>query len=157
VVLVVQDVSGWLGLTLPLEAPERFKGALLLNTTLAASDRKPRNAAECGAECAAYSAPFPDPGHRAALRAFAKLVPGHPHDEAAAVFQRARAFWQTEWQGQSLVVFGAQDAAQDASAMQPMQRLIRHCPAQVVLPHASDFVSEHGEAIAQRALAHFTR
>jgi tRNA(adenine34) deaminase len=157
VVLVVQDGSGWLGLTLPLDAPERFKGALLLNTTLAAGDRKPLNAVECVAECAAYSAPFPDPGHRAALRAFAKLVPGLQNDDGAAVIQRARTFWQTEWQGQSLAVVSQQDAVGDAPAMQQVQRLIRHCPAPVVLPDAADFVSEHGEAIAQQALAHFTR
>jgi hypothetical protein len=30
------------------------------------------------AECAAYNAPFPDKGHRAALRAFPPMVPEFP-------------------------------------------------------------------------------
>ena len=95
VVLVVQDWGGLLGLTLPMAVPGRYQGLLVMNTTLATGDaplspgflawremcaKNPGfdvarllargNPQMSAAECAAYSAPFPDGGHRAALRAF---------------------------------------------------------------------------------------
>jgi tRNA(adenine34) deaminase len=38
VVLVVQDWGGLLGLTLPMEAPQRYRGLLVMNTTLGTGD-----------------------------------------------------------------------------------------------------------------------
>jgi tRNA(adenine34) deaminase len=38
VVLVVQDWGGLLGLTLPMAAPQRYRGLLVMNTTLATGD-----------------------------------------------------------------------------------------------------------------------
>ena len=95
VVLVVQDWGGLLGLTLPMEAPARYKGLVVMNTALATGDvplspgfiawrdmcaKNPEfdvaklfargNPQLSADECAAYAAPFPDKGHRAALRAF---------------------------------------------------------------------------------------
>ena len=182
VVLVVQDWGGLLGLTLPMEAPERFSALLVMNTTLATGDaplspgfqawrkmctEKPafdiarlfaRGIPQLSAaESAAYSAPFPDQGHRAALRAFPMLVPEHPHDDGADVARRARAFWQDEWHGQSLMAIGQQDPVLGEQAMWELHRRIRQCPEPVLLPEAGHFVPEHGKAIAQMALAHFTR
>jgi len=108
-------------------------------------------------ECAAYNAPFPNQGHRAALRAFAPMVPEQPQDDGAAVSQLARAFWQHRWQGQSLMVIGQQDPVLGESVMRGLHRIIRHAPEPVVLPQAGHFVQEHGEAFARRACAHFTR
>lgn len=100
VVLVVQDWGGILGLTLPMAMPDRFGGLLVMNTLLATGDAplpqgfvdwramcrdKPLygvgrllargNPHLSPAECAAYDAPFPDKGYRAALRAFPERVP----------------------------------------------------------------------------------
>jgi pimeloyl-ACP methyl ester carboxylesterase len=38
VVLVVQDWGGLLGLTLPMAAPQRYQGLLVMNTTLATGE-----------------------------------------------------------------------------------------------------------------------
>jgi len=62
VVLVLQNEGDLLGSALPLADERRYCGLLVANLTPDASD-------------AAYEAPFPDPGHRAALRAFATMVP----------------------------------------------------------------------------------
>ena len=181
-VLVAQDWGGLLGLTLPMDAPGRFTGLLVMNTMLATGDTllspgflawrkmcndKPAfdvaslfargNPHLSAAECAAYSAPFPDQGHRAALRAFPGLVPEHPQDDGASLSRRARSFWQSDWQGQSLMVIGQQDPVLGESVMRELHRLIRHCPEPVLLPQAGHFVPEHGETIAQMATAHFQR
>ena len=181
VVLVVQDWGGILGLTLPMAMPERFGGLLVMNTLLATGDAPlPQGFVDWRAmcrdkplygvgrllargnphlhpdECAAYDAPFPDKGYRAALRAFPERVPADPDDPGAALSRAARDFWQHQWQGRSLMVVGAQDPVLGLPTMRALQHHIRGCPEPVVLPHAGHFVQEHGEAIAAQAVEYFS-
>ncbi len=181
VVLVVQDWGGLLGLTLPTAAPGRYQGLLVMNTTLATGDvplspgflawremcaKNPgfdvarlfaRGNPQMGPdECAAYNAPFPDGGHRAALRAFPAMVPERPDDEGAEVSREARGFWRERWQGRSLMAVGGKDPVLGESVMQALAREIRGCPPPWILPDAGHFVQEHGERIAQSACKHFS-
>jgi len=50
---------------------------------------------------------------------------------------------------------GMQDPVLGPPAMQFLRRQIRGCPAPMELPNAGHFVQEHGEAVAQAALAAF--
>jgi tRNA(adenine34) deaminase len=180
VALVVQDWGGLLGLTLPLDAPARYDGLLVMNTTLGTGDeplspgflawrdmcaRNPDfdvgrlfargNPHMSAPECAAYNAPFPDRGHRAALRAFPAMVPDHPDADGASVSRQAREFWSREWTGRTLMAIGAQDPVLGPSVMKSLQDIIRGCPEPMVLEHAGHFVQEHGESIAQAAVGYF--
>lgn len=181
IVLVVQDWGGLLGLTLPMAAPERYHGLLVMNTMLGTGDeplsrgfedwremcaRKPgfgvgrllarASPGLTAAECAAYDAPFPDIGHRAATRAFPCLVPHDPDHEGAAVSRQARQFWREQWTGRSLMVIGARDPVLGEPVMRRLHADIRGCPQPWVLEQAGHFVPEDaGEAIARRALAGF--
>ena len=179
-VLVVQDWGGILGLTLPMAMADRFDGLLAMNTLLATGDKplspgfvqwramcrdKPLfgvgrlfgrgNPHLSDAECAAYDAPFPDPGYRAALRAFPERVPQGVDDPGAALSRAAREFWRHQWQGRSLLVVGAQDPVLGLPTMQALRQDIKDCPEPIVLPQAGHFVQEHGEAIAARAVEYF--
>jgi tRNA(adenine34) deaminase len=181
VVLVVQDWGGLLGLTLPMVAPDRYRGLLVMNTTLATGEvplspgflawramcaQNPDfnvarlfargNPQMSAAECAAYEAPFPDRGHRAALRAFPALVPEHLDDDGAAISRQASDFWQNGWTGRSLMVIGQQDPVLGEPVMRALQARIHGCPGPMLLPQAGHFVQEHGEAIAQAAVRHFS-
>lgn len=181
VVLVVQDWGGILGLTLPMAMPDRFGGLLVMNTLLATGDAplpagfadwramcrdKPLygvgrllargNPHLTPAECAAYDAPFPDKGYRAALRAFPERVPATADDPGAVLSRAARQFWQHEWHGRSLMVAGAQDPVLGLPTMRALRQHVRGCPAPVVLPQAGHFVQEHGEAVAAQAVEYFT-
>lgn len=181
VVLVVQDWGGLLGLTLPMEDPARYHGLLVMNTALGTGDvplspgflawrdmcaKNPEfdiarlfargNPQLSAAECAAYAAPFPDRGHRAALRAFPPMVPEFEHSDGAAVSRRARDFWRHHWSGRSFMAVGAQDPVLGPPVMEGLRRLIRGCPEPLVLPQAGHFVQEHGEVVARAALAHFS-
>jgi len=180
IVLVVQDWGGLLGLTLPMAAPQRYGGLLVMNTMLATGDQalsagflawremcaqKPeydvgrllaRGYPQLSdAECAAYNAPFPDRGHRAALRAFPLMVPATEDADGAAISRQARAFWQTDWQGRSLMAVGMQDPVLGWPVMQKLQKAIRGCPDPIRVERGGHFVQEQGEAIAQSALRHF--
>ncbi|MFN3375121.1 MAG: tRNA adenosine(34) deaminase TadA [Burkholderiaceae bacterium] len=180
VVLAVQDWGGILGLTLPPETPARYQGLLVMNTLLATGEQplspgfrawrqmcadKPLygvgrllargNPHLSPAECAAYDAPFPDAGSRAALRAFPRLVPDGPDAEGAAFARAAAPFWAHQWQGRTLMAVGAQDPVLGLPVMQALAGQIRGCPEPWVLPAAGHFLQEHGEVIARRAVEYF--
>ena len=182
VVLVVQDWGGLLGLTLPMAAPERFVGLLVMNTTLATGDlplsagfmawrdwcdANPAfdiarlmargNPQLSAAECAAYAAPFPDAGHRAATRAFPRMVPELADDEGAATSRAAREFWRHQWQGRTLMAVGTQDPVLGKGVMAALQGDIRDCPEPWLLPDVGHFVPEQGRQIAERATTYFAR
>jgi tRNA(adenine34) deaminase len=180
VVLVVQDWGGLLGLTLPMAAPERYQGLLVMNTALGTGDeplspgfiawremcaKNPDfdvarlfargNPHLSPQECAAYGAPFPDRGHRAALRAFPALVPDGPDADGAAISRDAREFWRHEWTGRAFMAIGAQDPVLGESVMRKLRADIRACGEAMVLPNAGHFVQEHGEEIARAAVGYF--
>lgn len=180
IVLVVQDWGGLLGLTLPMDDPERYRGLLVMNTTLGTGDaplspgflawremcaKNPEfdlarlfargNAHLRPEESAAYSAPFPDSGHRAALRAFPPMVPDRPDANGAAISRQARDFLAQRWEGQTLMAIGAQDPVLGVPVMEALRQQIRGCPEPLVLPAAGHFVQEHGEEIARKAVGYF--
>ena len=180
VILVVQDWGGLLGLTLPMAAPQRYSGLLVTNTLLATAEsplpsgfldwremcrKKPvydigrlmarGNPQLSVAECAAYDAPFPDAGHRAATRAFPRMVPEHVDDEGAVLSRQARHFWREQWQGLSLMAIGQRDPVLGSTVMQALRADLRGCPPPWLLPETGHFVPEVGAALAHRALEHF--
>jgi tRNA(adenine34) deaminase len=180
VVLVVQDWGGLLGLTLPMAAPDRYRGLLVMNTMLGTGDaplspgflawremcasRPEFDIARLFArgnphmrpeECAAYNAPFPDRGFRAATRAFPPMVPEAPGADGAAVSREAREFLSTRWSGRTLMAVGAQDPVLGLPVMQELRRVIRGCPEPMVIGQGGHFVQEHGEPIARAAVGYF--
>jgi tRNA(adenine34) deaminase len=177
VALVVQDWGGILGLTVPMASPQRYGHVLVMNTHLATAEtplsagfkawremceKKPDfevsrlfsrgNPHMTPQECAAYDAPFPDAGHRAALRAFPPMVPEQPGDEGVSWSRRAQEFWQTEWTGRSLMAIGQQDPVLGEAVMRALGQRIRNLPEPWVLPQAGHFVQEHGQEIASWAV-----
>ena len=180
IVLVVQDWGGLLGLTLPFVSPQRYAGLLVMNTLLATGEaplspgflawremcaRKPDfdvgrllargNPQMREPECAAYNAPFPDRGHRAALRAFPPMVPETPDADGAAISRQARGFWRQDWQGQTLMAVGMQDPVLGWPVMQELQETIHGCPEPMRLESVGHFVPEQGESVAQAAVRFF--
>lgn len=178
VALVLQDWGGILGLTVPMASPARYEHLLVMNTYLATAEaplsdgflawremceKKPNfevsrlfargNPQMSSDECWAYDAPFPDIGHRAALRAFPPMVPEHPDDEGVSWSREAKAFWSTVWAGQSLMAIGPQDPVLGEPVMRELARHIRGMPEPLLLPQAGHFVQEHGEEIARWALS----
>ncbi len=180
VVLVVQDWGGLLGLTLPMEMPQRFHGLLVMNTTLATGDttlspgflawremcaKNPGfdiarlfargNPQMSNAECAAYAAPFPDKGHRAATRAFPTMVPDSLEADGAALSRAARSYWQTQWQGQTMMAIGMQDPVLGLASMTELRQLLRGCPDPLCVEEGGHFLQELGGPIAQAAVRFF--
>jgi pimeloyl-ACP methyl ester carboxylesterase len=178
ILLVCQDWGGLLGLTLPMSMPGRFTRLLVMNTGLGTGQvtegfrqwraysnaqtdlpvgrllarGKPDMAPD---EIAAYDAPFPDAGHKAALKAFPNLVPDGDDAPGAAVSREALAFWQRDWRGQSFMAIGMKDPVLGEAPMRSLQQQIRDCPAPLEVAEAGHFVQEWGAPIARAALNHF--
>jgi tRNA(adenine34) deaminase len=106
-------------------------------------------------ETAAYNAPFPDKGFRAALRAFPPMVPEFADSPGAAIARQARDFWRDDWQGQSFMAIGQQDPVLGETVMRQLQSQIKGCPEPILLSDAGHFVQEQGRAIAEAAVRHF--
>jgi haloalkane dehalogenase/tRNA(adenine34) deaminase len=178
--LVVQDWGGLLGLTLPMDLPERFDRLLVMNTALGTGDvplsegflawrawanKNPdmdiaklmkRSCPHLSdAEAFAYSAPYPDATYKAGVRRFPNLMPDHPDADGAALSRRARHWWQSAWRGRSFMAIGATDPVLGPPVMNALRLDIHGCPVPLVLPQAGHFAQEWGEEIASAALAAF--
>lgn len=179
--LVCQDWGGILGMTLPLEQADRFAALLVMNTALGTGDvplgegflawreyvrsRPDMDIAKLmqrstsilsEEEASAYAAPFPDASFKAGVRQFPELVPDNPDAPGAALSRDARSWWQSEWQGKSLMAIGVQDPVLGVPAMRYLHQQIRNCPPPIELPEAGHFVQEWGEAIAEESIQRLT-
>ena len=178
--LVCQDWGGLLGLTMPMSRPDRFSALLVMNTTLGTGDVplgdgflawrayvRDRPNLDVAAlmqrgtpglsteEAAAYAAPFPDASYKAGVRRFPELVPDHPDAPGAALSRKARDWWESEWQGRSLMAIGMKDPVLGPPAMRHLHGSIRNCPPPIEVAEAGHFVQEWGQAIAERAVVEF--
>ena len=175
--LVCQDWGGLLGLTMPMQQPDRYSALLIMNTGLGTGDiplgegflawREFANSQPdldvahllqrstpilSDAEAAAYAAPFPDIHYKAGVRQFPRLVPDKPDAPGAALSRQARTWLQNEWQGKSLMAIGMQDPVLGPPAMHYLHSIIRNCPPPLEISEAGHFVQEWGQAIAEKAL-----
>jgi haloalkane dehalogenase len=173
ITLVVQDWGGVLGLTLPMERPERFERMLVMNTALATGDvplsegfvawraysaKNPDLAVgkllsrACPhlteAEAAAYDAPFPDASYKAGVRRFPPLVPEKRDDDGAALGRKARDFFQTAWKGETFMAIGARDPVLGPPVMRQLRSWIRGCHEPLVIGNGGHFLQEWGEEVA---------
>lgn len=180
ITLVCQDWGGLLGLTIPIEMPERFDRLIVMNTGLGTGETplgdgfaawKAYNRAHpdmdvaalfkrgtsvlSDAEAAAYAAPFPDVRYKGGVRRFPELVPDHPDAPGAAISRRARDWWRDDWRGQSFMAIGGADPVITPNAMHALRRIIRSCPEPMVIAEAGHFVQEWGDQVVPAALASF--
>jgi pimeloyl-ACP methyl ester carboxylesterase len=177
--LVVQDWGGLLGLTLPVDMPDRFSRLIVMNTTLAvgaspspgfdawkafaasqpdidvAALMKRASPNLSDAEAAAYSAPYPDISYKAGVRRFAQLVMVRGDMEGVDISRQAAAWWRNDWQGQSFMAVGAADPVLGPPVMELLRQQIKGCPEALVIPDGGHFVQEWGDVIAPAALRAF--
>jgi pimeloyl-ACP methyl ester carboxylesterase len=179
VTLVVQDWGGLLGLTLPMEFPDRIDRLVVMNTGLGVG-RSPGPGFDAwkafvaskpdfdiaqlmkrsvpgltDEEAAAYAAPFPDERYRAGVRRFPALVPVTPDMEGVAESLRAAEFLRERWAGPTFMAVGMQDPVLGPPVMQALAKVIRGCPPPLEVPQAGHFVQEHGREVAEAALRAF--
>ena len=179
ITLVCQDWGGILGLTLPMEMPERFNRLIVMNTAIpvgqspgegfeawksfAASQPDMDVAAlmQRGTpiltpeEAAAYGAPFPDKSYKAGVRRFPEMVMVSPDMEGVDIAKRAAAWWSNDWTGKTFMAVGAADPVLGLKQMQALRKTINGCPEPMIIEDGGHFVQEWGGPIATAALKAF--
>lgn len=179
--LVCGDWGGILGLTLPMDMPNRFKRLIVMNTALPTGNGGLNEdflrwrefvgqlddvpvAGVLGVYCpgqvdlmdmVAYAAPFPDARYQAGVRRFPEMVPIDPGMDGIEQCKRARRFLSEDWTGESFMAIGMLDTGLGKSVMDELNRVIRACPKPLELPHAGHFVQEAGAEVAVAALKSF--
>lgn len=177
ITLICQDWGGLLGLTIPMEMPDRFSALLVMNTMLGTGDQplaqgfldwRAWNAKNpdlpvaalmkravphlSEAEAQAYAAPFPDATFKSGVRRFPNLVPDRPDADGAALSRLAGEWWRTAWSGPTAMAIGMTDPVLGAPVMRHLAQSIRGCPPAIELPNAGHFVQEWGEDVLAAAL-----
>jgi len=179
VCLVVQDWGGVLGLTLPMDDPERITRLLVMNTGVA-TGRSPGPGWEAwraysaahpdldtagllkrttpilsDAEAAAYAAPFPDVRYKGGVRRFPEIVPIRPHMEGADTGRAALRYLSDEWSGETCMAIGPEDPVLGEPVMRALAARIRRCPEPMVVEGGGHFLQEWGAPVARAALKQF--
>ena len=175
ITLVCQDWGGILGLTLPMEMPDRFTRLLIMNTFLPASESElpsgflkwakynntqPDLAIGAGLahslpflseeEIAAYDAPFPDITYKAAVRTFPNIV-----WETFQTSKKAQEFLTKDWSGDTFMAIGLKDFYIGGPPMHYLRKFIKNCPQPFELEEGDHFLQEWGDIIAKEALKSF--
>lgn len=176
ITLVCQDWGGLLGLTVPMDMPDRFTRLLVMNTAIAVGQspgegfdawrayNRTQPDMDVGglmgratpilseAEQAAYSAPFPDITFKAGVRRFPEMVMTDPNMEGVETSKRAANWWKSEWSGESFMAVGAQDPVLGPNQMESLRATIKGCPEPMMIEDGGHFVQEWGDPIARAAL-----
>ena len=174
--LVVQDWGGLLGLTIPVDEPDRVARLLIMNTGLGVGttpsdgflawrdfmaktpeldvgDLMQRAVpGMTDAEAAAYGAPFPSGEFQGGVRRFPQLVPTTPDADGVAVSRAAAQWWSTQWSGPTFMAVGVNDPVLGPPVMERMRQMINGCP-EPLLVQQGHFVQESGDEIARTTLA----
>lgn len=177
VTLVCQDWGGLLGLTIPMDMPDRFSRLLVMNTAIAVGQspgagfeqwrayNRTQPDMDVGAlmkrgtpilsdaEAAAYAAPFPDVSYKAGVRRFPDMVMTDPGMEGVETSKRAAAWWANDWSGESFMAVGMQDPVLGPGQMAHLRDTIKGCPPPMEIAEGGHFVQEWGEPIARAALS----
>ena len=177
ITLVCQDWGGLLGLTIPMDMPERFDRLLVMNTAIAvglspgegfeawraynrtqpdmdvAALMKRGTPILSDAEAAAYGAPFVDVTFNGGVRRFPDMVMTDPDMEGVEISKRAAKWWRDEWTGESFMAVGAQDPVLGPNQMSTLRATIKGCPEPMMIEDGGHFVQEWGEPIARAALS----
>lgn len=180
--LVVQDWGGLLGLTIPVDMPERVSRLLIMNTGFPVGAKptagflawrqycastpdlpvgalfQRANSTVTAEEAAAYDAPFPDARYKAGVRKFPQLVPiaeEKADEDVMAIGRAARDWWSTKFDGQSYMGVGLADPVLGKPVMDNMHKAIRNCPPPMEMEGVGHFVQESGEPLARAALKHW--
>ncbi len=179
VTLVCQDWGGLIGLTLPVEYPDRFKRLIIMNTFIFqgehvnegfanwreyANSQQDLNISKLmlrsssiltESEALAYDAPFPDQTYKSGVRRFPQLGMTTPEMQGVDISKKAVQFFKHDWKGPCFMAVGAADPVFGLPIMEKLKSMIPGTSDLMVIKEGGHFVQEWGDEIAQAALEYF--
>jgi len=174
-----QDWGGLLGLTLPMDYPDRITRMIVANTFLPTgggasegfhawrdyvANNPEFNVGELMGratsvlnedEVAAYQAPFPTSEYLGGVRRFPELVMTDPGMEGIEESERAIKFFANDWSGECFIAVGAQDPVLGVETMTAFQKMIKGASELHVIDDGGHFIQEWAEELTRPALKYF--
>ena len=167
--LVLHEWGGTLGLTLPMEHPEKYLGVICfnsyLNNNLVKLDSNYLNWIETNitnddlnvralmartnrilklSECNAYEAPFPDKSYKLALKKLPSIFPVSKETEGYEISLKAEEWWKQNITTKCMLIGSAKDPIIPLEKMKILSQIIATDEVTHVINNAGHFVPEWG-------------
>ena len=169
ITLVLHEWGGTLGLTLPMEYPEKFLGVICFNaylnnnaikldpnylnwikTNIKNDDLNVRalmartNRILNLSECNAYEAPFPDKSYKFALKMLPSIFPVSKESDGYEITLKAEEWWKKNSIIKCILIGSAKDSIVPLEKMKTLSQLIATDEVTHVINNAGHFVPEWG-------------
>ena len=167
--LVLHEWGGTLGLTLPMEDPEKYLGVICfnsyMNNNLVKLDSNYLNWIETNitnddlnvralmartnrilklSECNAYEAPFPDKSYKLALKKLPSIFPVSKETEGYEISLKAEEWWKQNITTKCMLIGSAKDPIVPLEKMKNLSQIIATDEVTHVINNAGHFVPEWG-------------
>ena len=167
--LVLHEWGGTLGLTLPMEDPEKYLGVICfnsyINNNLVKLDSNYLNWIETNitnddlnvralmartnrilklSECNAYEAPFPDKSYKLALKKLPSIFPVSKETEGYEISLKAEEWWKQNTTTKCMLIGSAKDPIVPLEKMKILSQIIATDEVTHVINNAGHFVPEWG-------------
>ena len=167
--LVLHEWGGTLGLTLPMEDPEKYLGVICfnsyINNNLVKLDSNYLNWIETNisnddlnvralmartnrilklSECNAYEAPFPDKSYKLALKKLPSIFPVSKETEGYEISLKAEEWWKQNITTKCMLIGSAKDPIVPLEKMKILSQIIATDEVTHVINNAGHFVPEWG-------------
>ena len=167
--LVLHEWGGTLGLTLPMENPEKYSGVICFNayinnhsvkldssymnwikTNITNDDLNVRalmartNRILKLSECNSYEAPFPDKSYKLALKMLPSIFPLSDEFEGYEIGLRAVEWWKQNTTTKCMLIGSAKDSIVPLEKMKSLSQIIATDKVTHVINNAGHFVPEWG-------------
>ena len=167
--LVLHEWGGTLGLTLPMEDPEKYLGVICfnayINNNLVKLDSNYLNWIETNitnddlnvralmartnrilklSECNAYEAPFPDKSYKLALKMLPSIFPASKETEGYEISLKAEEWWKQNITTKCMLIGSAKDPIVPLEKMKILSQIIATDEVTHVINNAGHFVPEWG-------------
>ena len=169
ITLVLHEWGGTLGLTLPMENPEKYLGVICFNTyinnnsvkldpgylnwiesNITNDDLNVRalmartNRILKLSECNAYEAPFPDKSYKLALRMLPSIFPLSKETEGYEISLKAEEWWKQNITTKCMLIGSTKDPIIPIEKMKYLSQIIATDEVTHVINNAGHFVPEWG-------------
>ena len=178
--LVLHEWGGTLGLTLPMENPEKYSGVICFNayinnhsvkldssymnwikTNITNDDLNVRalmartNRILKLSECNSYEAPFPDKDYKLALKMLPSIFPLSEESEGYEIGLRAEEWWRQNTTTKCILIGSAKDPIIPLEKMKNLSQIIATDKVTHVINNAGHFVPEWGMEFGEELFRQF--
>ena len=180
ITLVLHEWGATLGLTIPLQMPDRIEGIICFNTWFANGtthisesyknwhnhniENKDLNIRALMArtnrilslaECNAYHSPFPEPQYKTSLYSLPKIFPYRQDGETGKILLESDLWLRNQFDGTAFFLFGMRDPLITSESMSLLSRSVKNSEPMLALNNAGHFSPEWAMEFSDELIANY--